>query len=235
MGRLARRAPTRPVLAALALTVGLLVAGCASRPERGVVHVLRAGETLYRLSRYYDVPVATIARANGIRDVTSIPVGTRLVIPRAKRAPPAHAIATVPRPSRGRSDLRNRARREASLEFGWPIHGKLSSGFGWRGGRRHEGIDIAARAGTRIRAAEAGRVILSGKLGDYGRIVIIKHAGHYSSVYAHNRRNRVKQGAFVEKGDVIGEVGSSGNATGPHLHFEIRRDRRPTDPLQYLR
>ena len=88
---------------------------------------------------------------------------------------------------------------------------------------------------TVIRASESGRVILSGKLGDYGRVVIVKHAGRYSSVYAHNRRNKVKKGAFVEKGDAIAEVGSSGNASGPHLHFEIRRDRKPQDPLAFLR
>lgn len=234
MVRLTGRLAARRRFVGVALAVGLLLAGCASPPDRAVVHVLREGETLYRLSRYYDVPVASIARANGIRDVTSIPVGTRLVIPGARRSAPKQVIAAIPPPA-AESDLRSRARREASLEFTWPIRGRLSSGFGWRGGRRHEGIDISARAGTQIRAAEAGRVILSGKLGDYGRIVIIKHAGRYSSVYAHNRRNRVKQGAFVEKGDVIAEVGSSGNASGSHLHFEIRHDRRPANPLQYLR
>ena len=83
-------------------------------------------------------------------------------------------------------------------------------------------------------ASEAGRVTHSGWLGDYGRVVIVKHARGYSSVYAHNRRNRVAKGQFVEKGDVIAEVGSSGNASGPHLHFEIRRERRAQDPLRYL-
>ena len=65
-------------------------------------------------------------------------------------------------------------------------------------------------------------------------MVIVKHVGDYSSVYAHNRRNRVNKGDFVEQGDLIGEVGSSGNASGPHVHFEVRRDSRPVDPLLYL-
>jgi murein DD-endopeptidase MepM/ murein hydrolase activator NlpD len=73
-----------------------------------------------------------------------------------------------------------------------------------------------------------------GGLGDYGRVVIVKHVGNYSSVYAHNQRNRVKKGDFVEQGALIGEVGSSGNASAPHVHFELRRDRRPVDPLLYL-
>jgi murein DD-endopeptidase MepM/ murein hydrolase activator NlpD len=114
------------------------------------------------------------------------------------------------------------------------VRGKLSSRYGWRRGERHEGIDISSRPGTPVRAAEAGRVIYSGWLGGYGRVVIVKHAGRYSTVYAHNRKNRVKKGEFVERGDVLAEVGSSGNASGPHLHFEVRNDRRPEDPLRHL-
>jgi murein DD-endopeptidase MepM/ murein hydrolase activator NlpD len=84
-------------------------------------------------------------------------------------------------------------------------------------------------------AAESGRVVLSGRrLGDYGNVVIVKHAGRYATVYAHNRRNLVREGEFVEKGQAIAQVGESGNASGPHLHFEIRRDRRAQDPLLYL-
>ncbi len=78
-------------------------------------------------------------------------------------------------------------------------------------------------------------MILSGRLGGYGRVVIVKHAGDYSTVYAHNRKNRVAKGAFVEKGQVIAEVGTSGNASGPHVHFEIRHRRQPQDPLAFLR
>ena len=77
-------------------------------------------------------------------------------------------------------------------------------------------------------------MIYSGKLGGYGKVVIVKHAGRYSTVYAHNRKNRVKKGQFVERGQVIAEVGTSGNASGPHVHFEVRRDRRAEDPLAYL-
>ena len=85
-----------------------------------------------------------------------------------------------------------------------------------------------------MRAAEAGKVIYSDRLGAYGNVVVVKHAGRYSSVYAHNRRNLVSQGSFVEKGQEIAVVGATGNATGPHLHFEIRNERRPDDPLLYL-
>lgn len=228
-----RRRGSRIAAALIALTV--LASGCASTSGEGVTHVLRSGETIYRLSQFYGVPVKSIVRANRIRDVSNIPVGTPLFIPGAKRRPPSQTLAVIGPGEASASDLRNRAQREASLEFNWPIRGQLNSRFGWRSGRRHEGVDIGAKSGTVIRASESGRVILSGKLGDYGRVVIVKHAGRYSSVYAHNRRNKVKKGAFVEKGDAIAEVGSSGNASGPHLHFEIRRDRKPQDPLAFLR
>ena len=129
----------------------------------------------------------------------------------------------------------SRGRRAGDLKLIWPVSGKLSSRFGWRNGRGHDGIDIPAKSGTPIVAAAAGRVIHSGRgLGDYGRVVILKHEGYYSTVYAHNRRNRVGKGDFVEKGEVIGEVGSSGNASGSHVHFEVRLNRKPLDPLLFL-
>ncbi len=201
----------------------------ATRPGPERVHVLQRGETLYRLSKRYGVSVDSIVRRNRIRDVANVPTGARLSIPgvRGKSRAPSGA------PS-GSGDLADVAYREAELAFGWPVTGRFSSGFGRRGRRDHEGIDIAARSGTPVRAAEAGRVTHSGWLGDYGRVVIVKHAGHYSTVYAHNRRNKVRKGAFVEKGQLLAEVGASGNASGPHLHFEIRRERKPENPLRFL-
>jgi murein DD-endopeptidase MepM/ murein hydrolase activator NlpD len=195
--------------------------------------VLQRGETIYRLSRHYGVPVRDIVRANRIRDVSDVPVGARLVIPGALRAAPEASIAMASREPPGGS-ARERALREAALMFEWPLQGRFSSGYGRRGLRKHDGIDISARRGTPVRAAEAGRVIESGWLGDYGRVVIVKHAGRYSTVYAHNSRNRVRKGEFVEKGQVLAEVGASGNASGPHLHFEIRRGRSAENPAHYL-
>jgi murein DD-endopeptidase MepM/ murein hydrolase activator NlpD len=86
-----------------------------------------------------------------------------------------------------------------------------------------------------VRAAESGRVIHAGDpLAGYGNLIIVKHTGRYSTVYAHNRKNLVRQGEFVEKGQVIAEVGDSGNATSPHLHFEVRENGSPRNPLGYL-
>ena len=211
--------------------------GCASRApserRESVVHVVEPGETISEIARRYGVSVDAIVQANQISDFTAVDVGTRLIIPRTEHghAKKSSLARLIPIPS---SDLRGQARREANLEFDWPIYGRFSSGFGWRGIGSHEGIDLCAKPGTPVLAAEAGRVIESGWHGDYGNVVVVKHAGNYSTVYAHNLRNRVRKGAFVEKGDVVAELGATGNASGPHVHFEIRREKRSEDPLRYL-
>jgi murein DD-endopeptidase MepM/ murein hydrolase activator NlpD len=208
----------------------LVLLACAGTPEEdAVVHVLRPGENLYRLSRHYGVSVQAIMRANDIDDVTDLPTGARIVIPGAQHGPPSTSLAAYVPSVPGAPDA-----RALGLAFAWPVHGKLSSRYGWRHGSHHEGIDISARPGTPVRAAEAGRVVFSGRLGGYGQLVIVKHAGAYSTVYAHNRRNHVEKGQFVERGELLAEVGTTGNASGPHLHFEVRRDRAPEDPMGYL-
>lgn len=225
---------------ALRIVSGLLVLaafalGCAHRSDHGLIHVVQRGETVWRISQRYGVKVDDVVRANKIRDVTRVRTGAKLWIPdptRNRRGAPAYP------PSSGRvaaAKGRKHVREELGLSFGWPVKGSLTSRFGPRNGRPHEGIDVGARRGTAVHAAEAGRVIYSGHgLGAYGNVVIVKHEGRFSTVYAHNRKNRIKKGAFVEKGQVIAEVGSTGRATGPHLHFEVRRGKTPLDPLRYL-
>jgi murein DD-endopeptidase MepM/ murein hydrolase activator NlpD len=121
----------------------------------------------------------------------------------------------------------------SSSGFIWPVNGVLTSGFGWRWGRMHEGIDIAAPTGTPIRAAAAGAVIYAGYMGGYGNIVIIDHGSGLSTAYAHQSAIYVGGGS-VSQGTVIGAVGSTGNSTGPHLHFEVRVNGSAVDPMGYL-
>lgn len=120
--------------------------------------------------------------------------------------------------------------------FIWPVAGpsRLTSGYGWRRWRVHEGLDIAAPRGTAILAADAGVVTKSEWYGDYGYVIFIDHGGgRVVTVYGHNEVNLVKVGDVVQKGQVIGRVGSTGRSTGPHLHFEVRVDGKPVDPLQF--
>jgi murein DD-endopeptidase MepM/ murein hydrolase activator NlpD len=115
----------------------------------------------------------------------------------------------------------------------WPVRGSVSSGFGMRWGRMHEGIDISAGSGTPIRAAKAGTVTFAGTMSGYGNVVIISHGGGFSTLYAHQSRIAVTGGS-VSQGEVIGYVGSTGHSTGPHLHFETRVNGTPENPLRYL-
>jgi murein DD-endopeptidase MepM/ murein hydrolase activator NlpD len=121
-----------------------------------------------------------------------------------------------------------------SSGFIWPVNGPLTSGFGQRWGRLHAGIDIGVGFGTPIRAAAAGTVIYAGWLGGYGNLVVVDHGGGLSTAYGHQQRIYVGYGQGVAQGDVLGEVGSTGNSTGPHLHFEVRVNGGPVDPLGYL-
>ena len=120
--------------------------------------------------------------------------------------------------------------------FSWPVPGGvLSSAFGIRNGVMHDGVDIAAPAGTPVHAADRGVVIFSGRLRGYGNVVILRHDDHYVTVYAHNRLNSVREGDYVARGQIIAEVGTTGRTTGPNLHFEVRHDNLARNPLNYLR
>jgi murein DD-endopeptidase MepM/ murein hydrolase activator NlpD len=116
----------------------------------------------------------------------------------------------------------------------WPVLGPVTSPFGWRWGRMHEGIDIAASSGTPIRAAASGTVIHAGWLGGYGNLTVIDHGGGVATAYGHQSSLAAGSGAFVAQGQVIGYIGSTGHSTGPHLHFEVRVNGVPQDPLGYL-
>ncbi|WP_124728511.1 M23 family metallopeptidase [Staphylospora marina] len=122
------------------------------------------------------------------------------------------------------------------VSFSWPVRGSITSKFGWRSGRQHKGIDIwsSARSNALIRAAAPGVVKEAGYSGNYGNIVVIDHGGGWTTAYAHLSRIGVSKGETVERGRVIGNMGRSGNATGYHLHFEVRKDGRPINPLSVL-
>jgi len=276
--------------ALLAAALASLAACGASRPYRplttvfadahihdelelsGVAHVVRRGETLYRIARTYGIDVADLMETNGIADPRDLTVGQELFVPGADRAlevppaapagpvsgratspaPPLDAtagprdgarlpppVARAPEPAREEAPPREPEPRAAPIgrppaAFGWPLKGVLYGRFGVRDGRRHDGIDLAAPEGTRVGAAAAGEVIYVGDQSGYGRIVILRHAGGLVTLYAHMRRTLVDEGARIQRGDPVGEVGQTGRTSGPHLHFEVRDGTRPRNPLLYL-
>jgi len=116
----------------------------------------------------------------------------------------------------------------------WPVSGPITSPFGWRWGRMHQGIDIGVPYGTPIHAAAAGTVIYCGWEEGYGNFVVIDHGGNLATAYGHQSAIAVTCGQRVDQGQVIGYVGCTGHCTGPHLHFEVRINGNPVDPMGYL-
>ncbi len=116
----------------------------------------------------------------------------------------------------------------------WPASGPITSGFGNRWGSMHTGIDIGAGYGASIWAAAGGTVIMADYNGGYGNCVVIDHGGGFSTLYAHMSSIEVSEGERVDQGDFLGEVGSTGNSTGPHLHFETRVGGDAQNPMRYL-
>ena len=121
---------------------------------------------------------------------------------------------------------------------GWPVPydvARISSTFGeHRGSTRHKGLDLTAPKGTKVRATADGRVTFAGRSGDFGRLVIVEHNNGYETRYAHLKSIEVKKGKKLKRGAVVGTVGESGNATGPHLHYEVRLQGTPVNPRSYL-
>ncbi|HEX2850024.1 MAG TPA: peptidoglycan DD-metalloendopeptidase family protein [Acidimicrobiales bacterium] len=137
------------------------------------------------------------------------------------------------RASRGSGDLGDGG-RVSGAGLIWPASGPVTSGFGYRWGRLHAGIDIGAGYGAPIRAAKAGEVIYSGQMSGYGNVIIIDHGGGFTTLYGHQSRLAASEGQRVGQGQVIGYVGSTGHSTGPHLHFETRVNGSPQNPRNYL-
>ena len=143
------------------------------------------------------------------------------------------AQASAPPPSSGSGGPGGSGGAPSSSGFIWPVSGPITSGFGPRWGSFHEGIDIGAACGTPIRAAASGTIIYAGWMDGYGNIVIIDHGGGLATAYGHQSAIYMSGGA-VSQGQVVGAVGSTGHSTGCHLHFEVRVNGSPVDPLGYL-
>jgi lipoprotein NlpD len=174
-----------------------------------------------------------VARINGIRDKTKIEVGQRIFIPGATRVLKVDIyVEDVTVGEKANAVTYDKGR------FIWPVAGKITASFNAKettGKRRHDGVDISALTGTVVRAADSGKVVYSdNKMRGYGNLIIIEHHDNFFTIYAHNEENLVKEEVFVNQGDAIAKVGKTGSATGPHLHFEIRKGSTPLDPMLFL-
>ncbi len=238
--------------AAVVLLLSALLVACSTTTHNIRRHdsyyTVKRGETLYSLSWRYGLDYKEVAQWNDIKSPYTIYPGQRVYLnprspatarnaPRqstttalpatrsAPRKPPPLAAASVPRKSPPLAAGGN--------AWQWPTRGKVIRSFSATlNGKK--GIDIAGQPGQPVRATSPGWVVYSGSgLRGYGRLIIIKHNSAFLSAYAHNRKLLVEEGEEVKAGQLIAELGSSG-ADRPMLHFEIRRDGKPVDPLGYL-
>jgi murein DD-endopeptidase MepM/ murein hydrolase activator NlpD len=187
----------------------------------GIPYTVKHGDSLIKISAASGVPLEAILDANDIQS-DAINPGTMLFLPGARMK---------------KEDLKL-ALGEGL--FVYPVQGRLTSTFGWRQDpinkerRFHSAIDLAAPQGTTVKAAVDGRVSLVGLNSVYGKYIILSHSNGFQTMYAHLSATSVKQGERVEQGAKIGEVGSTGYSTGPHLHFALFKNGRPVNPLDFL-
>lgn len=208
----------------------LAVGGCTSSllNFESTSHVVQSGESLYTIAWRYRLDYQDLARWNDLENPDLIYVGQRLSLRAAGATRPAQVSSSAPQP-RPLPPTPNLA----PPTWQWPAQGELVRAFGADSGLGN-GIGIGGSVGQAIRAAAAGRVVYSGSgLIGYGQLLIIKHNDTYLSAYGHNNRLIVGQGDSVERGQTIAEMGI-GPERQPQLHFEIRRNGSPVDPLEHL-
>lgn len=196
----------------------------------GLLYTIVEGDELSTLAEKYKVDVESIWFANAL-DSSVLEPGSKLVIPGATlpEPPPVTRVS-----SRGGSVSSVNMANVNFPGFIWPLIGNISSGFGMRGGYFHGGIDITGKTGKTIYAAAPGTVVASGWRGTYGYMVEIQHNDEVATLYAHASKLLVKKGDFVEQGQAIARVGSTGYSTGPHLHFEVKVNGKQVNPRTVL-
>jgi murein DD-endopeptidase MepM/ murein hydrolase activator NlpD len=207
-------------------------------------YVVQAGDTIWAIGRKTGVHPTELLRINGLQVESIVHPGLVLYLAEAPLSPRPEPCTTgdaggscAPLPAAPGADRADEAPTSLPATIGglaWPVMGLVSSTYGGRWGRSHQGIDLSAPVGTPVQAAADGVVVFVGTLNSYGLLVVISHGEGWESWYAHNSQVRAQVGESVRRGQSIASVGSSGNATGPHLHFEVRHNGIPLDPLDFL-
>lgn len=203
--------------------------------QDGIFVKVAKNDTVAKLADKHGSYKQAVYVANLLSDEAGLKIGNEIFLPGAKVA------AVTASAARTGSRAAKTTVSSSSRKFRWPVMGKISSVFGWRrspfGRRRvfHSGLDIRAPRGRGIVAAGDGRVVHSGWMGGYGKTIVISHPGGMSTLYGHCSSLLVRNGSTVKTGQLIARVGSTGRSTGNHLHFEVRRNGTPQNPLRYLR
>jgi murein DD-endopeptidase MepM/ murein hydrolase activator NlpD len=202
-------------------------------PVTGMVHKVKRGETVHSIAKKYDVDPQQIINwpfnTYSNDETFELAAGQTLIVPDGVK--PAEALWDPKRYVAQRTP--DAGVVSPTGQFIWPVAGSISQRYVWY----HRALDIANKAQPPIMAADSGKVNLAGcpDIVGYGNRVMIDHGNGYVTLYAHMSSIAVSVGQTVNRGDVIGNVGSTGRSTGPHLHFEIRRGGEILDPMQFLR
>ena len=222
----------------LCLCAVLLLNGCASKPKdprhyHHSYHIVQKGDTLFSISWRYGVDAKALAKWNNIPYPYTIYPGQKLRVNSTAPIAGSKKYSSQKKSTSKQAKTVQTAKKVKSVPVGdwrWPVKGKILSKFS----AKNNGIDIQAKEGSVVSAASAGRVVYAGNgLRGYGNLLIIKHNASYFSAYAHNKRLVVAEGDSVKTGQKIAEVGSTGTDRAK-LHFEIRKDGNPVNPLKYL-
>ncbi len=196
---------------------------------------LKFGDTLESLAKEYKTTKELLLHLNpSLKDPQITYVGQLIAVPQ-KLEVPKSSVSSVKRKRHIR--LASKPIHQGSYVFKWPVNGQITSNFGWRSGRQHKGIDIwsAEKSKALIHASLEGEVVKAGYSGNYGNLVVVDHGGGWVTYYAHLSRISVSKGDRVETGQALGNMGQTGNATGYHLHFEVRKNGQAINPLSVLR
>ncbi len=206
-------------------------------PYSGVLYTVKKGDTLAKIALTYDVDLEKILSCNALGN--SLSIGQKIVIPGAKNISQYVAASKPATPSYTgvsiiKDLIKNPSVKISGSKMTWPTVGtRISQYFSWR----HVGVDIANKIGTPIYAADSGTVVIAqgGYNGGYGNTIVIDHGGGIKTRYGHASKLFVKVGEKVEKGENIAAMGSTGNSTGPHLHFEVLVNGAKKNPLDFVR
>jgi len=199
-------------------------------------HKVSTSDTPTKIAEQYQVSLADLLKANRIKNKDArLKPNTKVYLPydlkkyyltNSRYYEKQKALDLVAGPE---TDNRGTGK------FYWPVNGYISSRFGKRGSKYHSGIDIVAKKGTPVRAASSGVVVYSDdRIKGYGNMIVIKHKDGFHTVYAHNDKNIVDVADKVKRGEKIASVGETGKVTGPHLHFEVRKNKKSHNPMKYL-
>lgn len=196
-------------------------------------HIVKQGETLYSISKAYNIDMDQIIKVNNLEKPYNLSLGQKLLL----KSNSSNEIKVVKEDNKTPTQVEKVPVKTETAEFIWPVKGEIIKKFGEKINDTYfDGISIKSQKGTAIKASKSGEVAYSGnELKGYGNIIILRHENNWLTIYAHCDELRVKQGEKVSQGDIIATIGDTGNVNSSQLYFSVREGREAKDPLKFLK